>query len=336
VSAVDGEVVERFDRAVADGDREEALTVVEQLVATGVDPVAIMVDLVAVVQRRVGQRWADGTWSVAQEHAATGIATSALETVAALTRGGAPERGRAVVACAEHEWHALPAMLVASALRTRGWKVTMLGASTPTARLNRFLQDLGPDVTAVSCSVPAGLPHSRGFIEASTTAGIPVLAGGAAFGPDARRAAALGATAWAPDARSAVEAIEDLPRVVRAAAPLPAQVTSEQASLQGAHRTLLTAISGRWAATTSASADAGDLRDAVDQTLHAVSGALLTGDERLLHETSAWVDGVLAARGFPGQAHAELGSHLLLELHDYPLAVELLRDHWRHGAPSPA
>jgi methanogenic corrinoid protein MtbC1 len=334
-TTVDAEVVNRFDRAVADGDRDQALTVVEDLVGAGVDPVSIMVDLVAAVQRRVGQRWADGSWSVAQEHAATGIATSALEAVSRLTRGTVPERGRAVVACAEHEWHALPAMLVSNALRTRGWHVTMLGASTPTARLNRYLQDLGPDVTAVSCSVPAGLPNSRGFIEASTTAGIPVLAGGAAFGPDARRASALGATAWAPDARRAVEVVEDLPRVVRAAAPLPASVTVEQSALQVAHRGLLGAVSGQWAAATTASADADDLRDAVDQTLHAVSGTLLTGDERLLHETSAWVDGVLNARGFPGQAHAELGTHLLRELRDFPLSTQLLRDHWQPRTTSP-
>ena len=93
-----------------------------------------------------------------------------------------------MIACAEREWHAVPAMIVAGALRAEGWQITLLGASTPTARLSRYLQDLGPDVTAVSCSVAAGLPNARGFIEASTTAGIPVLAGGAAFGPDDRRA----------------------------------------------------------------------------------------------------------------------------------------------------
>jgi methanogenic corrinoid protein MtbC1 len=328
-AVVDEDVVERFDRAVAAGDRDEALTLVDRLVEDGVEPIAVMVDLVAAVQRRVGQRWADGTWSVAQEHAATGIATSALEAVGRAVRATVPARGRVVVACAEHEWHALPAMLVANALRTRGWDVTLLGASTPTARLNRYLQDLGPDLTAVSCSVAAGLPHSRGFIEASTTAGIPVLAGGAAFGPDARRACALGATAWAADARHAVETAESLPMVVRAAAPLPGEVSSEQGALHAAHRVLLDTVTARWASATAAPADPQDLHDAVDQALYAVSGTLLTGDERLLHETAAWVDLVLGARGFSGTAHAELGEHLLLGLRDYPLAARLVREHWR-------
>ena len=213
----------------------------------------------------------------------------------------------------------------------------MLGASTPTARLNRYLQDLGPDVTAVSCSVPAGLPNSRGFIEASTTAGIPVLAGGAAFGPDARRASALGATAWAPDARRAVEVVEDLPLVVRAAAPLPGEVTV------GAER----APGGAPHPARRRSADSGPPRPPRRPTPRTCAtpwtrrctpspGTLLTGDERLLHETSAWVDAVLNARGFPGQAHAELGTHLLRELRDYPLASALLRDHWQPRTTSPA
>ena len=342
MTAVVEDDVARFDQAVASGSTDEALRFVEDLVADGVDPVSVMVDVVAAVQRRVGQRWQSGEWSVAQEHAATAVATSALEAVARAAsraaRGTVPQRGRVVVACAEHEWHALPATIVAAALRTRGWNVTLLGASTPTARLNRYLQDLGPDVTAVSCSVPAGLPNSRGFIEASTTAGIPVLAGGAAFGPDARRASALGATAWAPDARAAVEAVEKLPLVVRAAAPLPAEVTVEQSALQVAHRSLVTTVSGNWVAAASATSEEEReiLCEAVDQTLHAVVGAMLTGDERLLHETSEWLGGVLTARGFTAAALDELQRHLLRELHDYPLAASLLREHWNPGVRAPA
>lgn len=336
MTAAVGDDVERFDRAVAAGNADQALTVVEGLVASGVDPVSVMVDVIAAVQRRVGRRWQDGEWSVAQEHAATTVATSALEAVARAARRPMPERGRVVVACAEHEWHALPAMIVAAALRTRGWHVSLLGASTPTARLNRYLQDLGPDVTAISCSVPAGLPNSRGFIEASTTAGIPVLAGGAAFGPDARRASAMGATAWAPDARAAVDAVEKLPLVVRAAAPLPPDVTVEQSAVQVVHRSLVTTVTARLAAASATSEeDRETLSEAVDQTLHALVGAMLTGDERLIHETSEWLGGVLGARGFGGGALHELGTHLLRELHDYPLAASLLREHWNQGLQAP-
>jgi methanogenic corrinoid protein MtbC1 len=328
------EDVERLDAAVAGGDVDGALTLVDDLLDEGLDPLDV-VDVIAAVQKRVGERWQSAEWSVAQEHAATAVATSALESVRRISRGVVPERGRIVIACAEHEWHALPAMLVSAALRSRGWHVTLLGASTPTARLNRYLQDLGPDITAVSCSVASGLPHSRAFIEASTTAGIPVLAGGAAFGPDARRAAALGATAWAPDARTAVEVVETLPLVVRAAAPLPSEVTVEHSALVSGHRALVSTIAEAWTPyRDAASEDQELLRDIVDQAVHAVGGALLTGDERLLAETSTWVLAVLEARGHASEAWSELGSLLLNVLRDYPVAGGLLKQHWAPESPA--
>ncbi len=326
--------LERLDAAVAGGDVDGALTLVDDLLDEGLDPLDV-VDVIAAVQKRVGERWQSAEWSVAQEHAATAVATSALESVRRTSRRVLPERGRIVIACAEHEWHALPAMLVSAALRSRGWHVTLLGASTPTARLNRYLQDLGPDITAVSCSVASGLPHSRAFIEASTTAGIPVLAGGAAFGPDARRSSALGATAWAPDARTAVEVVEKLPLVVRAAAPLPPEVTVEHSSLVSGHRSLVSTIAEAWAPYRDAGTEDQELlRDIVDQAVHAVGGALLTGDERLLAETSVWVRAVLEARGHAAVAWSDLGSLLLNALRDYPVASGLLQQHWAPESPA--
>jgi hypothetical protein len=182
--------------------------------------------------------------------------------------------------------------------------------------------------------VASGLPPSRAFIEASTTAGIPVLAGGAAFGPDARRAAALGATAWAPDARAAVAAVEDLPVVVRPAVPLPPEATVEHSSLQTHHRSIVSTVAQAWTPYRAASTEDQELlRDTVDQTLHAVAGTVLTGDERLLHETATWVGAVLTARG-SGAASAELRDLLTRELRDYPLASGLLREHWTPASPS--
>lgn len=322
------EDVERLDAAVAAGDADAALARVDDLLGEDLDPLDV-IDVIAAVQRRVGERWQSARWCVAQEHAATAAATSALESLSRTGRGPVPDRGRIVFACAEHEWHALPAMLVAAALRSRGWQVTLLGASTPTARLNRCLQDLGPDLTAISCSVASGLSHSRALIEASTTAGIPVLAGGAAFGPDARRASALGATAWAPDARTAVEVVQRLPLVVRAAAALPPDVTVGHRALVRGHRTLVaTTVQGWTPYRNAGTTEQEPLRDVAEQAVHAVGGALLTGDGRLVAETSTWVLGMLEARGHGAAAWSELGALLHDALHDHPIGGELVRRHW--------
>lgn len=322
----------RFGRALVSVDTSAATGLVGDLLEHGADPVVVLVEVIAAGQREVGLHWQRGEWSVAREHAATGVSAAAVEVVAAHARRVPVSRGRVVVACAEREWHALPASLVGHALRAHGWDVTLLGASTPAARLSQYLHDLGPDATAVSCSVLGALPTSRRFIEATTAAGIPVLAGGSAFGPDDRRALALGATAWAPGAYAAVDAIAALPPVVPAAPPLPAAAAAEQAQLAQAHPRLLARLRSGWSLAadvltgTPAVAESLDsvVKDVLDQSLHAIWAALLTGDPRPIGETAAWVTELLAARGADPRLVTELGDLLATALVDFPLSRELL------------
>ncbi len=333
------DALDRFDTALAGVDTDAAVTVVEGLLADGVPAIDVLVDLIAAAQRSVGMRWQRGEWSVAQEHAATAVSISATEAVARWARRTPVRHGRVVVACAEREWHALPATLISTALRASGWETTLLGASTPPVRLSQYLHDLGPDATAVSCSVLGALPTTRRFIEASTVAGIPIVVGGSAFGPDAQRAIALGATAWAPGAREAVDVVATLPTVVPAAAPLPAAVAAEQAALELAHHRLVGVLRERWSlaaqvvTTEQAPLDGvhAVARDVVNHALHSVSAALLTGDDRPLAETAAWVTDLLVARGADPALVTELGELLAQGLRDFPLAANLVESHWRSG-----
>lgn len=331
------EALERFDDAVGRADQDAALAVVSDLLTAGVEPLTILEDLIAPVQRRVGERWQSGEWPVAREHAATSVSAVALEAVSrAVSREPDPAR-HAVVACAEGEWHALPAGMIAAGLRSAGWRVTLLGASTPAARLTRYLQDLGPRATVISCSVAAALPAARDFVRASTTAGIPVLVGGAAFGPDRTRADALGATAWAADLRTAVETAGTLPLVVPPLPPPAAGVTADEAALRADRRALTQAVVTRCRGTLPPSADAdlgasGDsealLGTAVQQAYHALVGALVTGDGRLVEETAAWADQLLGSQVAGELLASTIGRAMAAELSDHPRAALLWSRHW--------
>ncbi|OZM70115.1 twin-arginine translocation pathway signal protein [Amycolatopsis antarctica] len=335
-----GELAE-FEVALAGPDTVRAITVVERLLADGVDPVLIMEEIVSAAQRRIGERWQRGEWSVAQEHAATGVSMAATEAVGRFAASVPVTEGRIVLGCAEREWHALPAMVVSHGLRSRGWDVTYLGAATPPARLSTYLQEIGPDAAAVSCSVLRALPSSRNFVEASTSAGIPVVAGGSAFGVDDTRAMALGATAWASTAFAAIEVIPALPSVVPPARPLPAEPLAEQRTLELNHDWLATTLRERWRVAdwprSDLRPDPDDLdtvvRDAVDQVLYALQGALVTGDHRIVGDTAWWIAELLRGRGLPDGPLAGLGELLAAELHEYPLAAALIRGHWRIPEP---
>ena len=200
---------EAYWRALADGDSEAAVAVALAMHDdAGVAVIDILDEVVAVAQVEVGRRWAANEWNVAQEHRATSVSE---EVVAALSTRVTrrPERGTAVVTCVDGEWHSLPSRVVAAVLRADGWRVHHLGASVPVAHLARMLHDVGPDVTAVSCSLPTALIRARHTIEASREAGVPVIAGGPGFGPDGRWATTLGADGTAPDARRALAVLAD-------------------------------------------------------------------------------------------------------------------------------
>lgn len=328
--------LDTYDAAVSRGDTAAVIELVEQLLSTGAEPVSVLTDVVAAAQREVGRRWQRGEWSVAQEHAATAMAIAATKAVADHVRRIPISKGSVLVACAEREWHALPAMIIDCALRADGWDTELLGASTNPLRLNQYLQDRGPEAVAVSCSVLGSLPTCRRFIEATTDCGVPILVGGPAFGSDEVRAMALGATAWAPDAQGAVAAMAELPAVVAPVAQLSGARAAEQAALEADHRRLVAALGEQWSLVAAVTTPAADCLhsvidiadDVVHQILHAISATLLTGDTRLLPETAWWVADLLRTRGADELMMPELVQVVAVAMRDYPLAGALVKSHF--------
>ncbi|MFI5955739.1 B12-binding domain-containing protein [Cryptosporangium sp. NPDC051539] len=327
------EAREEFVKALDAADRRLAVELVSDLLNDGVDPVDLMLELVTPSQQVVGERWQSGEYSVAQEHAATAVSEAAVATVGAWITEPATPLGYAVVACAEREWHALAARIVAESLRHLGWRTTYLGASTPAHQLAGYLHRLDPDVVAVSCSMPAALPAARRIVEAAAEAGIPTLAGGRAFGADASRALALGASGWAASPRQAADVLARLRPVVEPVPALAHAGADEQAELLLRSRELAVQVLRSWLAAMGdigagclAGLDA-EAEYAVDHALHALAAALLTDDLTILRECREWLTTLLSARGCHREAVPQLW-RVLSETagEQLPVAARLLRE----------
>ncbi|MCW2606386.1 MAG: hypothetical protein JWO60_1079 [Frankiales bacterium] len=191
-----------YFRHLSDVDVRAASDLVLDLFDGGVPVDEITTRVLAPAQVEVGRLWEQGTWSVADEHAATAVTDGAL---AALTHAAAPPRGTAsqhhlLVACVEGEWHTLPARMAAAVAATDGSvRVTVLGPSLPAEQLRRRLGNGDVDVLALSCTLPANLLGAARCIAAAHDADVPVVVGGRAFGTTPHRAYALGADAWSCD-----------------------------------------------------------------------------------------------------------------------------------------
>lgn len=205
------EPLEEYFRALSDVDPVRASSVVLDLLDEGTPLGEIATEVLVPAQVRVGEMWEQGLWSVADEHAATAVSETALHALTSAIAGTDKPSGRhLLIACAEGEWHPLPARLAATVAMSGGARVTVLGPSLPSDHLRRRLSKGDVDALALSCTMATNLIGAARCISAAHEVGVPVIAGGRAFGSTAQRAKRLGADRWGADASVLLEPIPDL------------------------------------------------------------------------------------------------------------------------------
>ncbi|MEU9735099.1 cobalamin B12-binding domain-containing protein [Streptomyces sp. NPDC048002] len=340
-AVADQEILALRDRlwaAALDADEAGAVDVVTSAARDGWSPESLLLDVVAGVQRRVGEEWAGNRITVADEHAVTAVNDRA---VAALSRrlprpGG--DRPRVTVACVDGEWHALPARLVAETLRWRGRDVDFLGAHVPTAHLISHLHANRPEAVLLSASIPTHLPAAHAALTAIQSIGVPVVVGGAAFGPDGRQARVLHADAWAGDARGAAELLDAgvEPSYASAAArqqidDLP-HLTDQEYTLITRNRPALVkqtlhGLEERYPPMRSYSPDQYDrTAEDIGHVLDFLATALYFDDRDIFQRFVTWTGQILTVRRVPAASLGLALSVLAAQLHEFPRAESFLSE----------
>lgn len=144
----------------------------------------VLRDLVLPYLAELGDRWEQGTATVAQEHFASNVLRGRL---AGLARGwGAGTGPRAVLACPPGELHDLALMAFGIILAQGGWAITYLGASTPVAELAAAVEHAAPDLVVVAAADPARFEPVEEELRAVARLA-PLAVAGAAATPDLAR-----------------------------------------------------------------------------------------------------------------------------------------------------
>jgi DNA-binding transcriptional MerR regulator len=159
------ESLESFDDAPADRVLERLLGVFA--------PGAVLRDVVLPYLREVGERWACGEATVAQEHFASSFLEGWMLTMArGWSRSGAR---RAVLACVPGERHSLGLIAFGLALRDLGWRVTYLGADAPIRAVEQAADAVAADVVILSAALPGTFASAADDIrELTRTRGVAV------------------------------------------------------------------------------------------------------------------------------------------------------------------
>lgn len=163
-----------LETALLDLDAEASSALLDHALAA--HPLPDVLDAVVLpVLRAVGDGWALGTVSIAQEHFAADLIGGRLR---ALSRGWDTGTGpRAVLACPSGERHDLGLLSCGLALREHGWRITYLGADTPGVALADAVGRVRPAAVVIGVLQSEPMARAAGTL-ATLGAETRVLIGG--------------------------------------------------------------------------------------------------------------------------------------------------------------
>jgi methanogenic corrinoid protein MtbC1 len=201
---------ELLDRLLAYDTPGAEMLLAEAFALYPVEEVCLQLLQPALVE--IGDRWHQGTLSVATEHYASNLLRRKLFSLLQVYDGR--KRGRPVLlACAPEELHEIGLLLVALFLARRGWPVVYLGASVPSADLQAASQRLQPRLVILSAATEETGRHLAEAAEQllALPEPRPLLAyGGRAFEQNGPLPAGLPGTYLGQDAGTAVTRAEAL------------------------------------------------------------------------------------------------------------------------------
>lgn len=144
------------------GDEPGAWSVIEDALASGASPDEMAVDVLMPALASIGDRWADGSLSVAEEHRASAVAIRLIGRMGPRFAHRGRKRGTVVVGAPSGERHEMPVALVANLLRRAGFEVVELGPDTPPTSFAEMARSLSSSGKLVAVLVGVTLPCCLG------------------------------------------------------------------------------------------------------------------------------------------------------------------------------
>ena len=178
-----GALREAFAEALLAGEEASAERAIRDAMDAGISECTIYDAIMAPALRRIGEGWASGELSVADEHLATHICTRLVALQRELARVSDRRLTTRVLLCGlENEHHVVGLEMAASVLLHSGYDVRVLGANVPIDSLAQAVGRHEPAIIGFSATMattakvlPAAIYEAR-----SADPGVGVIIGGAA------------------------------------------------------------------------------------------------------------------------------------------------------------
>ncbi|HRW50605.1 MAG TPA: corrinoid protein [Caldilinea sp.] len=204
-----------FD-AVMDGDIPGAPATVQAALDGGLDAETILRDGMIAAMTRVGELYECGDYYVAEMFTSAKALQAALVVLRPmLQQSQVQATGTVVIGTVKGDMHDIGKNLVTMMLEGAGYAVHDLGADVHPSRFVAAVEEVHPDLVALSALLTTTMPSMQATVDALTTAGlrerVKVMIGGAPVNEE--YAEHIGADGYAQDASQAVSLANALMQV---------------------------------------------------------------------------------------------------------------------------
>jgi excisionase family DNA binding protein len=204
---------EAMERRMLAGDTQGAWWVVESHLGGGLDPSGVLTELIVPALESIGDRWAIGDVSVAEEHRATTVAQRVVGRLGLQFGKRGKDRGTVALAAPSGDFHTLPVAIVADLLRWRGFNVLELGGDTPADAIGEAAGGqqrlIAVGIVSTTRGLDAAVASSVAAVRAAVPE-VPIFIGGGSI-RSAAHVRRLGGDAWT--GQSADQVLEVVRRI---------------------------------------------------------------------------------------------------------------------------
>ena len=156
---------QRYLQALLDGDRDDASSIVSELIPKRARVADIYLQILAPAMFQIGELWCDGKVNVAQEHLATQITLEQMDKLRLIQSIPRSLSYRVMVCCVEGEQHFIGAKMAADLFQMEGWQVDFLGPNVPTPALIEIVSARRPNLLALSITMETNRRRTQTLVK---------------------------------------------------------------------------------------------------------------------------------------------------------------------------
>jgi len=201
-------MIDEIKQAIIDGDTEEAVEKVQQLLAENADAAGIVNEALVPAMTTVADLWKEGEYFMSDVILCANAFGAAMDEIApALAASGAESKGKFLIGVVQGDLHDLGKNIVVAMLRANGFEVVDLGVDVPVSRFVEAVRQEKPDMLGIGAYMSSTLYQLKEVIDALKAEGlrdgIQISVGGVCVNDSV--AELCGADLWGGDAMHTVK-----------------------------------------------------------------------------------------------------------------------------------